>query len=591
VWVALAGMAGAASSLSARPENVFLPPKSSVVPSGNAASISLEFAYNDAQTNSEPSASDYPMVYWYMNGNYVAAVQSTLKQKKTDILGIWYQCYDPYGDVPNGPSTGFGKLYPAEWPDGKPTGRRQIVWQNTFKIPLGTPTAVYYAYIPSIGVYTVPAQISVTPSADPGSSASLEIVRSPESYSRQPGGAVTMWGDARSNVTGLLRNPFGVGIDYQGMIYVADTLNHGIRRITPGGTGSTVAGLDGGILDSKGTALTRTNFYDPVTGTVTGNIVVGKAEDGTVSNTAVLRLNSISGLATGSRLTYTSGLLLNPGGLEGGTIPTTLVCGSIFSSGIVQVSGFVNATAQSGTLTFNIQDAAGPRSVYKERPPVSGAPTLDTVDQLTNQSASEPSSYRFEPKTENISGEPLFNSPEGLAAADDGSIFVADTENNAIRKIYYDENHATHVRTLVIGSLALQGNESWSTPSYSNSAKLNKPNLDLQAPRGIVFDSMSSMKGLPGKTAPVLYVLDFTSIKKITLNAAENGIPAGSYVKNVAYIGSVSQAAGFQSSGEAARLYAPRGLVVTSENAGAVPVLYVADTVSHVIRKLSLPTS
>src|SRR5206468_8068098 len=45
--------------------------------------------------------------------------------------------------------------------------------------------------------------------------------------------------------TARFNNPWGVAADSSGNVYVADTANHTIRKITPGGISSTLAGLTG----------------------------------------------------------------------------------------------------------------------------------------------------------------------------------------------------------------------------------------------------------------------------------------------------------------------------------------------------------
>ncbi|RFC44044.1 MAG: hypothetical protein DVB28_001235 [Verrucomicrobia bacterium] len=619
LWLAFFGPAFAQTT-SGKPEYIYNPPESQVVSDASAYTVSVTFAWNKPGAVAEPVAADFPVVYWYVNGNYVGQVTSTIKNKV--ILGsgaVLYDCYDPFLD------SGAGRYIPSTVPNGT---TRQIVWANSYKVPAGGTTAVYTAYIDVLGVYTPAAQVAVTSAQSAGGGKpTLQIVKSPENASKKPGDAITLWGDAQSHVNGLLKNSSGVAVDYRGMVYVADTLNHGIRRVTPGGRGLTVAGLDSTILrrgDSK--HLAATTAYDPVISTVTATIISGG------TNPSVLKLSSTDGIGANSRLVYTGSANAlvaidysrtppvdfrtdaagNP--IQASALATITVSAVNTTTKTITTSGVVDAHPVSGslvpyagTLTFNVYDNKGSRAVVKERAPLSGPAIpasldrLSKVDLVSIQSPANEASYRYQTEADYANRaasdqEPLFNAPEAVTTADDGSVYIADTENNAIRRLYYDATGQTHVQTIIAGSLLYSYDPTattgtWGGLQYTNGSALPNPKFDLAAPRGIVFDTNTSMTDTTGTKSPVIYVLDFNSIKKITLSGGAANSGTVGCVQSVAYIGNLSQLTGWQGGSGVAKLYAPRGLVVSSEDQGRVPVLYVADTVNHVIRKLSLPLS
>ena len=84
-----------------------------------------------------------------------------------------------------------------------------------------------------------------------------------------PAGVVTTF-------AGGFSNPWGVAVGSDGTVYVADTYNNAIRKITPGGVVTTLAGLPGyfnsGNVDGQGSAA-RFNFPQDVAVDSNNNIV------------------------------------------------------------------------------------------------------------------------------------------------------------------------------------------------------------------------------------------------------------------------------------------------------------------------------
>ncbi|MGZ5566220.1 MAG: NHL domain-containing protein, partial [Limisphaerales bacterium] len=101
---------------------------------------------------------------------------------------------------------------------------------------------------------------------------------------------VSTWaGDAgQTNVDGTgsnarFNNPWGVAVDSSGNVYVAETDSHIIRKVTSGGMVTTVAGLAGtsGSTDATGTSA-RFNLPQGIAVDASGNLYVTDSGNHTI---------------------------------------------------------------------------------------------------------------------------------------------------------------------------------------------------------------------------------------------------------------------------------------------------------------------
>jgi uncharacterized protein (TIGR03437 family) len=151
-----------------------------------------------------------------------------------------------------------------------------------------------------------------------------------------PGGIITtvagighagFRGDAGPAAQARLNAPYGVAADAQGNIYIADTYNHRIRRVTPAGEIRTIAGTgakgssgDSGLASAASLATPRNVALDAA-----GNLYISEFDghrvrrispDGiiaTVAGTGVAGFNA-DGIATAAQISSPAGLAADPAG-------------------------------------------------------------------------------------------------------------------------------------------------------------------------------------------------------------------------------------------------------------------------------------
>src|ERR1039458_9331935 len=190
--------------------------------------------------------------------------------------------------------------------------------------------------------------------------------------------------------------PGGVAADSTGNLYIADTANNTIRRISPMGVVTTLAGLPGshGSLDNQGSAA---RFWAPFGIAVDrlGNVYVAE-----VANSAIRKI------APAGQASTLAGLAGNPGSNDGAgdnaqfRNPWGV---AVDRNGTVYVADTSSCTVRKITSAGAVSTLAG----------VAGHPG----------------------SSDGLGGQARFWNPHGVAADSAGNIYVADTGNNTIRKI------------------------------------------------------------------------------------------------------------------------------------------------------------
>ncbi len=190
--------------------------------------------------------------------------------------------------------------------------------------------------------------------------------------------------------------PFGIAVDSSGNVYVADTANNTIRKITPAGMVTTLAGLAGhpGSADgSRGSAQFRNPWSVAVDSK--GNVLVADMSNDTVRKIAPNgQVTTVAGQA---------GISGNADGFANNAQFNDPFAVAVDSADNIYVSDTGNNTIRKITPTGTVVTLAG--------------------------------SAGFAGSSDGNADTARFWNPQGLAVDHDGNVYVADTGNNTVRKI------------------------------------------------------------------------------------------------------------------------------------------------------------
>jgi sugar lactone lactonase YvrE len=257
-----------------------------------------------------------------------------------------------------------------------------------------------------------------------------------------------------SDTSALFNFPQHMVKDASGNLYVADAINNAIRKITPAGVVSTFAGSTtglSGLTDATGTAALF-SYPDGITIDGSGNLFVSD-----YINEAIRKITPAGVVST----FYVSSGTFGPGGLcfdnSGNLIVTAQDASQVLSINTSAVAtviagstpGYVNATgtaAQFNTPTDVKVDASG--NIYVADFENNAIRKITSAGVVTTFAGSDVNGNT--PGFANGKGTAaIFNNPPGLSIGPGGVIYVADMYNNDIRRILPDGTV-----TLLAGSAA-----------------------------------------------------------------------------------------------------------------------------------------
>jgi sugar lactone lactonase YvrE len=298
----------------------------------------------------------------------------------------------------------------------------------------------------------------------------------------------------------------GIALDSAGNVYVADTFNNMIRKVTPAGVVTTLAGATtAGFADATGTAA-RFNGPRGVAVDGAGNVYVGDTGNHRirkVTAAGVVTTFAGSGTAAYNDATGTAAHFFMPRGL------------ALDSSGNLYVADTGNHTIRQIT----------PAGVVSR---LAGSNTGGNCANGTGAAAG-------------------FFDPSAVAVDAGGNVYVADSQNHAIRKIT-----PAGVVTTVAGSF-----ECFSQAGYRDSTGTG---TEFRFPAGVALDA-----------AGTVYVADYNNSVIRRIN------PAGTVTTLVGTTFGYTEG-----NGATAQLRFPGAITVDASG-----TLYVADQGNNAIRKIA----
>jgi sugar lactone lactonase YvrE len=366
------------------------------------------------------------------------------------------------------------------------------------------------------------------------------------------------------------RNPSGVAVDGAGNVYVADRDNETIRKVTPGGVVTTLAGNAaivnqwgspiGGYADGTGSAA-RFNWPSGVAVDSAGNVYVADTGSFTIRKVApggvVTTLAGLAGSQGSADGTGSAAQFNGPHGVAVDSA-TNLYVADTYNCTIRKVTSSGVVTTLAGLAgSYGTNDGMGSAAQFN-------SPSGVAVDSAGNVYVADTGNHTIrkvtpggvvttlagrmgsQGSTDGTGSAAQFNSPSGVAVDNAGNLYVADTGNHTIRRVT-----PSGVVTTLAG---LAGN--WGSADGTDSA------AQFNNPSGLALDGAGNV-----------YVADFynCTIRKVT---------PGGVVTTLA--GLAGNSGSTDGTGNAARFCGPKGVAV--DNEGNV---YVADTWNRSIRKVA----
>lgn len=410
-------------------------------------------------------------------------------------------------------------------------------------------------------------------------------------------------------------HPTGVAADSAGNVFVADQTNGTIRKIAPGGVVTTFAGSPDNIGSTDGTG-SAARFFLPKQVAVDGSRRVWVADTG---NATIRRISTDAMVTTVAGTANLSGFANGAGTTARFNSPQEL---ALEPSGALVIADFGNHMLRRISTDGTVSTLAGtPETPGTADGPATSAqfrsPLGVAVDSSGNAYAADWGNHTIRKiapdgtvttfagsagqigTADGTGASARFNGPRAVAAAPDGTIYVTDRENHTIRRI---------LPSGVVSTVAGMAGQSGNADGTGAAARFTFPHgLDIDddgnlivtdwgnhtirrvSPAGVVT-TLAGSPGVAGVADGTGAEARFFGPQGVMVDAAGDAWITDSWnhtIRRLSPDKSVTTAAGMPRGvgsrdglGATSRFSSPIGVAITDDD-----IVYVADTLNHSIRR------